>query len=43
MIILGIIQPFVTVFGYIMEPWFVGVFFITCVSSLTYKIRKRDT
>lgn len=43
MIILGIIQPFVTVFGYIMELWFVGVFFITCVGSLTYKLRKRDT
>ncbi|WP_042150093.1 hypothetical protein [Paucisalibacillus sp. EB02] len=42
MILLGIIQPFVTVFGYIMAPWFVGVFFITCVISLAYKIRKWD-
>ncbi|WP_010095621.1 hypothetical protein [Ornithinibacillus scapharcae] len=42
MIILAIVQPFVTVFGYMMEPWFVGVFFVTSIGSLTYKIRKRD-
>ncbi|UUI01029.1 hypothetical protein NP439_13180 [Oceanobacillus jeddahense] len=27
-IILSFIQPFVTVFGYMMEPWFISIFFI---------------
>lgn len=27
---LTFVQPFVTVFGYIMAPWFVGLFFISC-------------
>ncbi|WP_106497987.1 hypothetical protein [Lentibacillus sp. Marseille-P4043] len=38
-LVLSFIQPFVTVFGYIMAPWFVGVFFIV---SLFLLIRKRD-
>lgn len=42
MIVLAFVQPFVTVFGYIMAPWFVGVIFIMSIGSLTYKLRKRD-
>jgi hypothetical protein len=42
MVSLALIQPFVTVFGYMMAPWFVGVFFITSIGGLTYKLRKRD-
>ncbi|WP_077602937.1 hypothetical protein [Oceanobacillus sojae] len=42
-IILSFIQPFVTVFGYIMEPWFIGVFFIILLVliNLFYKIKVR--
>ncbi|WP_047986452.1 hypothetical protein [Ornithinibacillus californiensis] len=42
MVSLALIQPFVTVFGYMMAPWFVGVIFITSIGGLTYKLRKRD-
>lgn len=30
MVVMSFVQPFATVFGYIIAPWFVGVFFITC-------------
>ncbi|WP_337017477.1 hypothetical protein [Oceanobacillus massiliensis] len=40
MLILGFVQPFVTVFGYIMAPWFVGLFLVMSVGILTYKIRR---
>lgn len=43
MLILGFVQPFVTVFGYIMAPWFVGLFLVMSVGILTYKIRRGDT
>jgi hypothetical protein len=42
MVSLALIQPFVTVFGYMMAPWFVGLMFIASVGCLTYKLRKRD-
>ncbi|MEN2768009.1 hypothetical protein [Ornithinibacillus xuwenensis] len=42
MVSLALIQPFVTVFGYMMAPWFVGVVFIASIGSLTYKLKKRD-
>ena len=37
------LQPFVTVFGYIMDPWFIGVFFVMSMGGLIYKLRKGDT
>ncbi|MBP2243299.1 hypothetical protein J2Z40_003898 [Cytobacillus eiseniae] len=40
-LLLAITQPFVTVFGYMMAPWFIGIFFITSVGSLLYRLRKR--
>jgi hypothetical protein len=43
MIILSFVQPFITVFGYMIAPWFVGVFFVMSIGGLTYKLRKRDT
>ncbi|MFD2627679.1 hypothetical protein [Oceanobacillus kapialis] len=43
MVILSIVNPFVTVFGYIVEPWFFGGVLITSIGSLTYQLRKRDT
>jgi hypothetical protein len=43
MLILGFVQPFVTVFGYIMAPWFVGLFLVMSVGILTYKIRRGAT
>lgn len=39
--ILTSIQPFVTVFGYIMDQWFVGVFFMLSFVILIYR-RKGD-
>ncbi|PAV29608.1 hypothetical protein CIL05_09525 [Virgibacillus profundi] len=42
MLILTSIQPFVTVFGYIMEAWFVGLFFVLSFAILIYKRRKGD-
>lgn len=38
---LALILPFTTVFGYIMAPWFVGLFFLTSVTIIFYKQRKR--
>ncbi|MGJ9459684.1 hypothetical protein [Oceanobacillus sp. CF4.6] len=40
--LLSIIQPFVTVFGYIVEAWFVGLFFMLSFVILIYKRRKGD-
>lgn len=42
MVILAFAQPFVTVFSYIMAPWFIGVIFVTSIFILTNKLRKRD-
>ncbi|WP_230856172.1 MULTISPECIES: hypothetical protein [Bacillaceae] len=41
-LLLTFIQPFVTVFGYIMAPWFVGLFFISSILLIIFKHRKRD-
>lgn len=41
MLLLAFIQPFATVFGYIMAPWFVGVFFIISLSLILFKRRKK--
>jgi len=38
--ILTIIQPFVTVFGYMMTPWFVGLFFAVSFTQLILNQRK---
>lgn len=38
-LLLTFIHPFVTVFGYIMEPWFVIVFFIICLFIILYKMK----
>lgn len=35
-IILSFMQPFVTVFGFIIAPWFVGVFFIANILIIIY-------
>lgn len=43
MVILMSIQPFVTVFGYIIGPGFVGLFFAMSISRLAYQLRRRDT
>ncbi|WP_090870777.1 hypothetical protein [Oceanobacillus limi] len=34
LVVLGFVQPFVTVFGYIMAPWFVGLFFVLSMGTL---------
>lgn len=38
--IITIIQPFVTVFGYMMTPWFVGLFFAVSFTQLILNQRK---
>lgn len=38
-LVLTFIQPFVTVFGYIMEPWFLIVFFIINISIIIFKMK----
>lgn len=40
MVTLTFIQPFVTVFGYIMEPWFIGLFFIASFILLIERRRR---
>lgn len=40
-LVLTFILPFTTVFGYIMEPWFLGLFFITSVLLLIFRLRKK--
>lgn len=42
LMILALTQPFVTVFGFTMTPWFIGVFFVISMISLTNQLRKRD-
>ncbi|WP_164219036.1 hypothetical protein [Virgibacillus sp. YIM 98842] len=41
-LVLSMIQPFVTVFGYIVAPWFIGLFFIGCLLIIIFSKRKRD-
>ncbi|MFZ3579783.1 hypothetical protein [Virgibacillus sp. DJP39] len=41
MVLLSFVYPFATVFGYIIAPWFVGVFFITSICLITFNTRKR--
>lgn len=41
MLLLAYIQPFATVFGYIMAPWFIGVFLITNLLLIIIKKRKK--
>lgn len=43
MIVLAMIQPFVTVFGYIIEPWFAGLFLIISIAGLIYKLKKKNS
>lgn len=38
---LAVILPFTTVFGYIMAPWFMGLFFLTSFTLIILKQRKR--
>ena len=38
--ILTTIQPFVTVFGYMVTPWFVGLFFAVNITHLIINQRK---
>lgn len=40
-LVLAWIQPFITVFGYMIAPWFLGLLFITISSFIIYKKRKR--
>lgn len=40
MVILAVIQPYVTVFGYLMAPWFVTIIFVMSISGLAYKLKK---
>lgn len=42
MFILAYAQPYVTVFGYMMAPWFIAVFFIVSISIFVYRSRRRD-
>ncbi|SDI57073.1 hypothetical protein [Natribacillus halophilus] len=42
MLVLTFIQPFVTVFGYMIDPWFIGLFFIGCLSIMFFSKRKWD-
>lgn len=41
-LVLTFIQPFVTIFGYMIDPWFIGLFFIGCLSIMYFSKRKRD-
>ncbi|GAB3800344.1 hypothetical protein [Virgibacillus kimchii] len=43
MLLLQFIYPFVTVFEYMMEPWFIGLFVIFCVSIMIVNERKRKS
>jgi hypothetical protein len=43
LLVLAFVQPFVTVYGYIMAPWFIVVFLVACILVLTYKFRNRVT
>ena len=39
--LLSLIQPYVTVFGYILSPWFAGLFFIVCLTLILSNQRKK--
>lgn len=39
-LVLSFILPFVTVFGYIMEPWFIGLFFVINLFIIILKRRR---
>lgn len=39
-LVLLFIQPFVSIFGYTMTPWFIVLFFIICFSIIIYKERR---
>lgn len=41
MLLLAFIYPFVTVFGYIMTPWFIGLFYLISISIIIIQNRKR--
>ncbi|MDY0406477.1 hypothetical protein P5G51_014890 [Virgibacillus sp. 179-BFC.A HS] len=41
MLVLWVLQPYVSVFGYIMAPWFIGLFFIFCMLFNIWTRRKR--
>jgi hypothetical protein len=40
-LVLNFIQPFATVFGYIIAPWFIVLFFICSLSIIIFSERKR--
>ncbi|TKD72281.1 hypothetical protein [Pseudalkalibacillus hwajinpoensis] len=42
MLLLSITQPFVTVFGYLMAPWFVCLIYLISMSIIIITKRKRD-
>lgn len=39
---LTFMQPFVTVFDYLMKPWFIGTFFVGMFALILLHRRKRD-
>ncbi|ASK64036.1 hypothetical protein CFK37_18685 [Virgibacillus phasianinus] len=41
-VLIAYTQPFATVFGYLMDPWFVGLFFIVSILIIIFNKRKRD-
>lgn len=43
MFILSFMYPFVTVFGYLIEPWFIILFFIGCLPIIILSERKRKS
>lgn len=43
MLVLNLIYPFVAIFGYLIEIWFIIVFFIGCLSILILNERKRKS
>ncbi|MBN8210104.1 hypothetical protein JI666_15225 [Bacillus sp. NTK071] len=43
MFLVAYIQPITTVFGYIMMPWFVGVFYVISLSIIMIKKKRRES
>ncbi len=43
MMVLALTQPFVTLFGYLMKPWFITVFYAVTFTILLLQRRKRDS
>lgn len=41
LIVLSIVQPYVTVFGYMMTPWFIALMFIAILLLFIYEKRRR--